>query len=749
MGERSGPDIDTPSSAGGTPTHVATLRRVAGEAGPSRPTPADPTPGTKEVAGVPSAKRVLPPELGTDAIAVLEGRAFFYSDERGDVPRGSIGGFVRNDTRFINTWVLTIDGQPLPSLRSREVDYYSAAFFLTNPDLPEAAKNTISVRRERFVGGGVQEKITMHSFNDHPVHFELRLEVGTDFADLFEIKDVVRDRADQTTTERDPGAGTISFAYATDGFKATTHVRGMDVGRIDGDALVWDVVMPARGDWETTLRIDVEHPRAPEEQVHENFGDSRKKADDSLTRWIEQAPEFESDSGDLEALFHQSIADLAALRITGTLPGSDTEFALPAAGLPWFMTLFGRDTLVTAAMSIWVGPELALGGLEALAFLQGTKLDEFSDQEPGKIPHELRTGELTLRGLKPHFPYYGNTDATQLWLILLSLYWRWTRNDAVVHGMRENVERALRWIDEHGDRDGDGYVEYQTRSPQGLGNQCWKDSWDGVQFADGGIPFLPIAIAEAQGYTFDAKLRVAELAEHVYGDPAWASRLRAEATQLQQRFNRDYWVQDRGGYYAIGLDGDKRQIDSMTSNMGHLLASGIVPEDRARIVAGHLMSDAMFSGWGVRTMSTRDAGFNPIGYHLGTIWPHDNALAALGLYRYGYREDSNRISLALLEAATFSRYRLPEAFAGFDRSIGRFPVPYPTACSPQAWATAAPFAFITSMLGLDVRSGELVAHPDIPEQIGRIRIRGLRAFQHRWDLEAVGRTGYVRLVEED
>jgi glycogen debranching enzyme len=740
--------IDTPSSAGGSPS-LAAARRMA--ATPTeRPTPADPTPGVKETAGVPSAKRVVPPELGTNAIAVLEGRAFFYSDERGDVPPGSIGGFVRNDTRFIGTWVLTMDGEPLPVLRSHEVDYYSAAFFCTNPELPQVVKNAISIRRARFVGSGVHEKITVRSFAEHPVRFELRLRVGTDFADLFEIKDIVRDRSDQIRTTHDAEGQRMSFHYAADGFEAAAHVRAPGAARIDGDAFVWDVALEPRGDWKTAVQVEVEHPwRGDEERAHESFGESWRRADDALTAWMDRAPVLESDSDALEAIYRQSITDLAALRVHGTLPGSGREFTLPAAGLPWFMTLFGRDTLITAFMSVWVGPELARGGLDTLALLQGSKVDEFRDEEPGKIAHEVRTGELTFRQLKPHGPYYGNTDSTQLWLILLSLYWRWTRDDEMVRRMKDAVARALEWIDRYGDRDGDGYVEYQTRSPQGLGNQCWKDSWDGIQFADGRIPYLPIAITEAQGYTYDAKMRVAELAERVYGDEAWSARLRAEAAELRDRFNRDFWIDERGGYYAVGLDGDKQRIDSMTSNMGHLLASGIVPEDRAKVLADQLMSDAMFSGWGIRTMSSADAGFNPIGYHVGTIWPHDNALIAMGLLRYGHREYANEICLALIEAAGHSRNRLPEAFAGFPRDIGRFPVPYPTACSPQAWATAAPFVFVSAMLGLDVSTGALEVHPDIPDSIGRIKLRGLRAFGHRWDVEAVGRSGYVRLVEGD
>jgi glycogen debranching enzyme len=410
------------------------------------------------------------------------------------------------------------------------------------------------------------------------------------------------------------------------------------------------------------------------------------------------------------------------------------------------MTLFGRDTLITAMQTLAIGPDLARGALHLLGALQGTTVDDFRDEEPGKILHEIRQGELTVLGEKPHSPYFGTADATPLYLVLMSMYERWTGDDDFVRARWPNVLAALEWIDRYGDRDGDGYVEYQTRSSQGLGNQCWKDSWDGVQFADGRIPVLPIATAEIQGYVYDAKLRIADLAERLMDDAPLAERLRKEADVLRDRFNEDFWSDERGGYYVIGLDGDKRRIDSMTSNMGHLLWSGIVPPERAATVAERLMSPSMFSGWGVRTLSAEDAGYNPIGYHVGTVWPHDNAIVALGLARAGFRDEANRIVLAQLEAASFSSFRLPEAFAGLDRSLGRFPVPYPTACSPQAWATGAPFVFLSVMLGLDAADGHVQADARVPEEIGRIYVHGLHAFGTHWDVEANGDNAHVRLT---
>jgi glycogen debranching enzyme len=711
-----------------------------------RATPADPMPGVTRDASIPSSEaRNMPPELGPNALAVLEGRTFMYSDPVGDVPAGSIGGLVHADTRFLNRWVLTINGTRLLALRSRVVDYYSAAFFLTNDQLPGLPANTIGVRRLRFVGGGLHERIELQNHGLESVRFELRLAVGNDFADLFEIKDRVRDRSQDITRAHEADGSHLVFHYRHDEFEATTELStSTPATRVDGDDLVWELDLPPAREWDTELTVPIRLGAGEIQPRHSGFGDVFDvAAGDPLSQWAAEIPRLETDSYLLGAVVGQTARDLLSLKTQ--FRRGDVEVILPAAGLPWFLTLFGRDTLITAYQTVSFGPVFARGALLALAEFQGTEVNDFKDEEPGRMPHELRQGELTQLNLKPHSPYYGTADATQLWLILLSEYWRWTADDDLVVSLRQNVHAALDWIDRYGDRDGDGYVEYQTRSSQGLGNQCWRDSWQGVQFADGTIPPLPIATCEIQGYTYDAKRRIAELADGPLAEPDLARRLQLESEQLRQRFNNDFWIDDRGGYYAIGLDGDKHPIDSLTSNIGHLLWSGIVPEERAAQIARQLMSDELFSGWGVRTLSTGDRGYNPIGYHLGTVWPHDSSIAALGLARYGFREESNRITLALLDAAAFSDHRLPEAFSGYPRSFGRFPVPYPTACSPQAWATGAPLLLLRSMLGLEASGGRVKVDPAVPGTIGRIRVSGLAAFGTRWDVEAIGAHGHVNL----
>ncbi len=723
-----------------------------------RPTPLDPYPARRPNEGG-AGERERPLELGPNAIAILEGRTFMFSNALGDVPPRSVGGFVHDDTRLLSRWELTLNGRPLSLLKSGTVDYYSAAFFVSNPDLPGLPANCLAGRRLRFVGTGILEQISFTNSTVAPIRFELRLACGADFADLFEIKSVVRDRGAHSMTKH--GRRLLQFRYEVPGFLAETTVNversdifagvaerpvGKVPPRVEGDEVIWTVELPPRHRFVALLSVSMRLNHELLEPAHERFGDPQEPIEGPLTDWLKRVPECHSESALVKGILDQSVLDLAALRISGELLGE--TYVLPAAGLPWFMTLFGRDTLITALQTLWIGPELSRGAIHLLGALQGTRVDDFRDEEPGKILHEVRSGELTLCGEKPHSPYYGTADATPLWLILLSEYWRSTGDDAFVLARWTNVLAALDWIDRYGDRDGDGHLEYATRSAQGLGNQCWKDSWDGIQFANGTIPYLPIATCEIQGYVYDAKLRVAELARTLAGDNELALRLEREAAELAARINRDFWSDERGGYYVVGLDGDKRQIDSMTSNMGHLLWSGVVPQERARTVAEHLLSDSMFSGWGVRTLSRQDDGFNPLGYHTGTIWPHDNAIIALGLARYGFREEANRIVLSQLEAASFTGFRLPEAFAGFERAVSRFPVPYPTACSPQAWATGASFLFIKAMLGLAARNGQIQLDPHIPPEIGRISIRGLQAFDSSWDIEAAGTNGHVRRSPE-
>jgi glycogen debranching enzyme len=454
----------------------------------------------------------------------------------------------------------------------------------------------------------------------------------------------------------------------------------------------------------------------------------------SLEAWIGAAPKLVTSYRELSRTYERSLVDLAALRF---FPRLTKGLALPAAGLPWFMAIFGRDSIITSLETLPFTPELAETTLRVLAGWQGTHLDDFRDEEPGKIIHELRAGEMTAFEERPQSPYYGSADSTPLFLILLDEYERWTGDTRLVKQLERNARAALRWIDEYGDLDGDGYIEYKTKNPKtGLDNQCWKDSWDSIRFADGAMTTLPRATCEIQGYAYDAKVRTARLAREIWGDPTLAERLEREAAEMKARFNRDFWLEDRE-YFALALNGDKRKVDALTSNIGHLLWSGIVDNDKADAIVRHLLGPRMFSGWGVRTMAEGDGAYNPIGYHVGTVWPHDTAIIAWGLRRYGYRHEPAILARAMLEAAAFFRGRLPEAFAGYPRELTHFPVEYPTACSPQAWATGTPLLLVRTLLGLEPMGERLLVDPAIPMEIERIELLGIPG---RWGhADAFGR----------
>jgi len=699
------------------------------------------TPQQRKRGMAPQAIELPKVDIAPDAVNVLEGSTFMVSDVRGDVQESTVAGFFHDDTRYLSRFVLTVDGAKLDPLTADNINYYSAAFYLTNPELPQLKQRSFSVRRARFIGDGLTEEIWIKNHLDTPVRLRAQLLCAVDFADLFEVKSMDVEKQGTLRITPDEARTRLHYDYVNGTFRARAQIRSSAAGSVSDDGFLFDLSLEPRAEWSTKVDILVHQNDEFLEPIHRAFADPEKEGELLLKKWRDEVPRLRSSWDLLHHVYRKSIVDLAALRLRTDF--GKEEYFLPAAGLPWFMAIFGRDTIITSYQSLWVGPELVRGALHALAELQGKKVNDFKDEQPGKIPHELRFGELTALGLKPHSPYYGTCDATPLWLVLLSEYWRFTHDDRCINELRKNAMAALAWIDQYGDADGDGYVEYKTRSSQGLDNQGWKDSGDGITFADGQIARAPIALAEIQGYVFDAKRRIAELAELVWKDGELAARLRRESAELAERFERDFWIDARGGYYALGLDKDKLLIDSKTSNMGHLLWSGIISEERASVIAKQLLGEDMFSGWGVRTLSTEDVAFNPIGYHTGTVWPHDNSIIAEGFMRYGLREEARTIIHAMLEASRFTGYRLPEAFAGYPKETNAFPVRYPTACSPQAWATAAPVLFMKTMLGIGVVDGKLVCDPLVHERFGHIVLHGLHAFGSHYDVIWDGMSGEV------
>ena len=439
----------------------------------------------------------------------------------------------------------------------------------------------------------------------------------------------------------------------------------------------------------------------------------------NLERWVNDAPRLECDWEPLRVTYRRSLIDLAALRYS---PPIAPRESLPAAGLPWFMTMFGRDSIFTSLQALPFTPELAATTLRVLGLWQGTRTDDFRDEDPGRILHEMRYGELTAFEERPHSPYYGCADATPLFVVLLDEYERWTGDRKLVRELEQEARAALAWIDRYADLMGNGYVAYQRRNEKtGLENQCWKDSWDSISYRDGRLPGFPRATCELQGYAYDAKIRGARLAREIWHDPAFASELERQAADLKRRFNRDFWVED-DGYFALALDADGNQVDALSSNNGHLLWSGIVDKSKAKAVARHLLGPRLFTGWGVRTLAEGEGRFNPIGYHVGTIWPFDNSFIAWGLRRYGFKHEAARIAAGILNAAAFFNGRLPEAFGGYQQQVTRYPVQYPTACSPQAWSTGAPLLLLRTMLGLEPTGDHLVVDPALPSGIGTLAL---------------------------
>jgi glycogen debranching enzyme len=674
-------------------------------------------------------------------LTILEGSTFCICDERGDLCEAT-GGFFADDTRHLSLFRLTVNGQSPLLLSSGKVEYFSAAFYLRNPLAGGLDQDSVAIIRERFVSQAMQDRIVVQNVTTEPLSFELALEVANDFADIFAVKehDFALGDPEHAKPLPDPVGPSLDQSKRrlviddSSGEAARTQVLFSQLGQVDGGKVRYRVELEPRGRWELVTDVvpqaDVSgaDPRASGPQ---RFGAELARVQDSLTAWQLRVPQLRASWDVLGHSFARSVLDLAALRMRG---GNDGLARLPAAGMPWFMTVFGRDTLITSLQTLLFGPELARGALEVLAELQATDDDPTIDAEPGKIVHEVRHGKAA----KTWFHrYYGTIDATPLYLVLLSEVWRWTDDIMLVRALREPATRALEWIDAWGDRDDDGFVEYQKRSERGLDNQSWKDSGDSQRFADGGFALPPIAPAEVQGYVYDAKKRMAELAREVWRDRSLAERLDREADDLKKRFDEAFWVERNGGYYALALDGAKHPVDSMCSNMGHLLWSGIVPPGRVTQVVDQLMGDALWSGWGVRTMSTEDRAYSPLAYHNGTVWPHDNSLIAWGLMRYARWSEAYRIVQRVLEASAFFDYELPEVFSGLPRTQTPFPIAYPTAARPQAWAAGAPVLLLQVLLGLQPdrrrQTLETLAPVEVPSWAGRLRLAGIRAFDRAWD----------------
>jgi glycogen debranching enzyme len=668
--------------------------------------------------------------MSAELVTILEGNTFVVSDRRGDIEASLTDptGLFSFDTRYLSRWVLSVNEERLQPLSVDDLDYFETRFFLVQGTGTVYVDTKLSVIRRREVGDGFREELTVLNHDGSPVDVRLRLDAAADFADLFEVKDAIDKRG---SYGRHVQGAKLLLEYTRNTFRRSTAISTTAPATVDEHGMTFDVRLEPHGSWTTELAVAVDM-----ESTRPSVASGRRpEAVESLERWMAEAPRLECDWEPLRRTYQRSLVDLAALRFS---PPIMRGKSLPAAGLPWFMTIFGRDSIFTSLQALPFAAELAATTLRVLGLWQGTRVDDFRDEDPGRILHEMRYGEMTAFEERPHSPYYGCADATALYVVLLDEYELWTGDRKLVREYEQEARAALRWIDEYADLMGNGYVSFRRRNEEsGLENQCWKDSWDSISYRDGRLPGFPRATCELQGYAYDAKVRGARLAREIWRDEAFADELERQAADLKRRFNRDFWIED-GQYFALALDEDGNQVDALTSNIGHLLWSGIVHKSKAKAIARHLVDRRLNSGWGIRTMAEGEGRYNPVGYHVGTVWPFDNSFIAWGLRRYGFKEEAAQIAAGILDAAVFFEGRLPEAFAGYDRRATKNPVQYPTACSPQAWSTGAPLLFLRTMLGLEPIGDRLVVDPALPAGIGLLALLDIPGRWGRVDAFARG-----------
>jgi glycogen debranching enzyme len=672
-------------------------------------------------------------QVGPPLVTINRGNTFLVTELDGSITDATDQGLFSSDTRYISRYQLYVDGYRWTLLNSGAISYCASRAYLTNP-LVETRRGSLAggvlgLSVGRTAGEGIHEDIDIRNYSQERASFNLELLIRSDFADIFEVKEKKFVRKGHIETVWSQELQELANCYSHEDFHRSLLVRikrcpskaGYGNGRIN-----FAVVLEPGASWHSCWFFHVVEGGRPRSVPRSCISDTAKSsATRDLDRWKEATTQITTSNEDFYRLYRQSVEDMAALRLNHQ--DGDKQELLIAAGVPWFVTIFGRDSLIVSLQNMIVYPEFARGTLEILAKLQATETDDYRDAEPGKIPHELRSGELAHFKLIPHTPYYGTADATILYLITLHEAWKWLGDDLLFPHYKEVATKCLEWIDRYGDRDGDGFQEYQTRSKHGYENMGWKDAGDSVMYPDGSPVKGPKALCELQGYVYNAKLRVAEGAEHL-GESELADRLRREAAQLQERFEEQFWCEDIG-YYAYALDGDKKQVKTIASNAGHLLWSGIVRPERAARVVQRLLEPDMWSGWGIRTLSEQNPAFNPFSYQNGSVWPHDNGIIAMGFRRYGFAEEAARIARDISEAASyFMYYRLPELYAGMKRELGSFPVQYLGANVPQAWAAGSVFHLLRAMLGLeaDAQKKTLTVDPALPHWLRDITLRKLR-----------------------
>ncbi|MET7968286.1 glycogen debranching N-terminal domain-containing protein [Micromonospora sp. NPDC005305] len=656
-----------------------------------------------------------------ELVAVLAGNTFALSDAQGDMeiePYAPIGLFSF-DTRFLSRWVLTVDGERLNALSRDELAYFETRFVLVPGAASHYVDADVSVLRHRSIDDSFNERLTVLNHSAEPAEFTVRMEIGSDFADTAEI---LRPGPRRPMVVADADHRQLRICYERDRFGRETVVSSTAPVEVDQRGMTFRIRVAPNGAWHTDLHIGMIIHGAGGRDLRSSLEAHRRhiRQDmrEDLARWFDHAPQLVAEREALTTAYEQALTDLASLRYQ---PLSSTD-RVPVGGLPWAMAVYGRDALVTCLETLPFTPELTPATLRLLALLQGGQLDDHHDEEPGKILAELRYGESAAFDEQPTGAYYGAADTTPLFVILLDEYERWSGDADLVRELRHPARMALDWLDEYGDACGDGYIRYQPRNTvNGVANQTWRNSPEAIVDRDAVPPPYPRATCELQGYAYDAKIRGARLAREFWGDPGYADRLEAEAARLRERFNRDFWLPHRG-YYALALTPDGEPVDALTSNLGHLLWSGIVEPERADALAAHLCGPELFSGWGVRTYATGQRPYNPVGSHLGAVWPSDNALVAAGLRRYGYDAEAAQVAAGMFAAVETLGGSVPEAIAGYPREVTTYPVQLPAAGRPQSWASGGLLMLLRTMLGLRPCGENLLVNPYVPDGYGRIEL---------------------------
>ncbi len=680
-------------------------------------------------------------QVGPPQIAIHQAQTVLVSEPDGQINWPSDKGLYFLDTRMISSWSLYANGEPWDLLNGGAIAYHASRIFLTNrafltEDGPIQAR-TLGLTIGRRLAGGMHEDIDISNNSQKPVRFNLEVSFRSDFADIFDVKSNRLVRRGRISTTWSESRQQFRVTYRNKDFSrevvVTAKPNGVK-GVYANGRLSFEISLDPEETWHCCLLYDLFDGKERRAAPRECLGQEGKgNHAESIDEWERTVLKIKTSNEEFYRCYHQGIQDMAALRLP--IAGTDHMVFVPAAGLPWFVALFGRDSLIVSLQTMLVYPEFARGALDVLGAYQAQERDDYRDAEPGKILHELRYGELAHFKLIPHTPYYGTADATPLYLIALHSAWRATGDRTLIEKHLRTAEGCLEWIDNYGDRDGDGFQEYQTRSTVGYENVGWKDSGDSVMYEDGTLVKGPKALCELQGYVYDAWVRMAQIYDE-FGRHDRARHLRQKAIALHRKFNEVFWNEETG-FYAYTLDGDKKPVWSVASNPGHCLWSGIVPRDRAGRVVKRLMEPDMWSGWGIRTLSAKHRAFNPYNYQTGAVWPHDNAIIAMGFRRYGFAAEAAAIARSISGAAShFLMNQLPELYAGLQRDANSFPVQYVGANVPQAWAAGTPFVLLQAMLGIlpDGPNGKVYVDPALPNWLPDVTLYDLRLGRRVFDV---------------